>query len=106
MRTGSLFSFVALCLFAFPRMSAARALLDAGADPDAEDRFGATSLNLAVWRGFEDVVKALLDLDPSKSSSSGVAGWGAAWRRPDPARFRPVGTEAANAAETGTSNYN
>jgi ankyrin repeat protein len=41
--------------------AAARALLRYGADPDAEDRFGATSLNLAAWRGFEGVVDALLD---------------------------------------------
>jgi ankyrin repeat protein len=40
---------------------AARALLSHGADPDALDRFGASSLNLAAWRGFEGVVDALLD---------------------------------------------
>ena len=40
---------------------AARTLLEHGADPDALDRFGASSLNLAAWRGFAGVVDALLD---------------------------------------------
>jgi ankyrin repeat protein len=40
---------------------AARALLEHGANPDAQDRFGATGLNLAAWRGFRGVVDALLD---------------------------------------------
>jgi len=41
--------------------AAARALLDHGADPDALDRYGASPLNLAAWRGFAGVVDALLD---------------------------------------------
>ena len=41
--------------------AAARALLDHGADPDALDRYGASSLNLAAWRGYVGVVDALLD---------------------------------------------
>jgi ankyrin repeat protein len=39
----------------------ARRLLDAGADVNAEDRFGDTALGLAAWRGFGDLVDLLLD---------------------------------------------
>lgn len=36
-------------------------LLDHGADIDARDRYGATALHLAAWRGFADLVDLLLD---------------------------------------------
>ena len=39
----------------------ARILLEHGADVNALDRAGASSLELAAWRGFEDVVNTLLD---------------------------------------------
>ena len=39
----------------------ARLLLRLGADVDALDRFGASSLNLATWRGFRTLVGILLD---------------------------------------------
>lgn len=39
----------------------AAALLDAGADPDAVDRYGDTPLTLSAWRGYLDVAQVLLD---------------------------------------------
>jgi ankyrin repeat protein len=39
----------------------ARLLIDAGADVNARDRYNASSLDLAAWRGFADLVDLLLD---------------------------------------------
>jgi ankyrin repeat protein len=39
----------------------AAVLLDAGADVNAADRYGATSLELAAWRGYRSLVELLLD---------------------------------------------
>ncbi len=38
-----------------------RMLLDAGADVNSSDNWGATALDLAAWRGFEEVVNLLLE---------------------------------------------
>ncbi|UCG87332.1 MAG: ankyrin repeat domain-containing protein [Gemmatimonadota bacterium] len=41
----------------------ARLLVDAGAEVNARDRYQASSLDLAAWRGFADVIDLLLDND-------------------------------------------
>jgi ankyrin repeat protein len=45
-----------------------RILLDAGADVKAKDKFGATALHLASWRGKKEVVDILLDAGAPISS--------------------------------------
>jgi ankyrin repeat protein len=42
-------------------VAVARMLIDAGADINATDRSGQSSLDLAAWRGFNDFVNLLLD---------------------------------------------
>ena len=50
-----------LCARELGQAETARVLIAAGADVNAEDRFGSTPLELAAWRGKKDVVDLLLE---------------------------------------------
>ncbi len=49
-----------LCARERGQTATAKVLIDAGADVDAVDKFGDTSLSLAVWRGKKDFINLLL----------------------------------------------
>ena len=49
-------------------------MIDKGADPNVKDKYGRTSLMLAVEKNYKDVVKVLLANDANVNSQN-IFGW-------------------------------
>ena len=61
-------------------MEGIRELLDGGADPNFRDSDGRTTLHIAAWEGFAEVVELLLQRGAEEAVGTRSGGW-ALWAR-------------------------